>query len=160
MSKKMYKVLFIFIIPWIFIIHYELTKDDSLSTQSPTYDHIHISFKGHTENICRISFEHNSDIVEYEVKTVYFVNDETNQTLAGEWDPTSRTIALSQSKGLDVDTVSHEVAHVVETLFEIYNFEDSHYGPHIQGDFTACVWDIVQEDVRLSEKEEKFKFAN
>ena len=65
-------------------------------------------------------------------------------TALGSWHPTAKNIKLSEKGGIDIDTVSHEVYHMVEDVIEWYNITDPHMGAYLQGNWTRCVLEVVQ----------------
>ncbi len=147
----MNKLLIASIWIWIAVIIFNpFFTEDPVSNQSPTYDHITTEIIDHVDNWCALSFD---DHV-YRVTVRYFDNTEENKTLAGEWISSEKKIVLSNTIGLDVDTVAHEVAHAVDTIMRVYEIKDAHYRPYIQGRLTGCIWELVDEDTN------RFKFAN
>lgn len=50
--------------------------------------------------------------------------------------------------GSDIDTVAHEVHHMVDTMMKRYNIQDDHYAAWLQGSFTSCIWHIVEHDLQ------------
>lgn len=76
----------------------------------------------------------------------------------GRWTPSERKIELSPKGGMDVDTVAHEVFHMVEDVMRWYQIPDPHYGAYLQGNWTACVWKLVENE---QEKDKpKFRFLS
>jgi hypothetical protein len=78
----------------------------------------------------------------------------------GKWIPSLDTIRLAPNGGMDIDTVAHEVHHMVENKMKEYNVQDSHYAAYLQGNWTGCVWKIVQEQQRKDRLKSKFYFFN
>lgn len=66
---------------------------------------------------------------------------EPNMEPLGRWENDTRTIKLRE---VDIDTVAHEVNHLVKDLVKQYGITDPHYEAYAQGFWTKCVWDIVQ----------------
>jgi hypothetical protein len=126
-------------------------KEKPIHTESPGYDHITATITDRSENVCSLRF----DDYLYEVDVRYFDNTEENENLAGQWIASEKRILLSNTMGLDIDTVAHEVAHTVQTLMRMPEITDPHYGPYIQGRLTRCIWEIVQEDMQP-----RFRFAD
>lgn len=66
-----------------------------------------------------------------------------SDVFAGQWSPWGNKIRLVPGEGDNVDTVAHEVYHMVEDKMEGYNITDPHVGAYLQGSWTACVLDVV-----------------
>ena len=81
------------------------------------------------------------------------VKIEEIEGIAGRWHPVDKIIILNPTGGLDVNTVSHEVYHMVEDVMKWYDIEDPHVGAYLQGNWTECVLSVVQ-------RQGQFKFAD
>lgn len=84
----------------------------------------------------------------------------------GRWTPSTRTIALDPIGGIDVNTIAHEVAHMVDDMMVIYKVQDPHIEAYLQGNWTECVLFLAVEEKNLfigkitEEELPKFRFAN
>lgn len=85
---------------------------------------------------------------------VHVVIVEESDNFNGQWEsgPAGYWIKLLKGSGTDVDTIAHEVYHMVEHIMETANVEDPHVGAYLQGNWTECVLSIVQ-------RQGQFKFA-
>lgn len=119
------------------------------------YSHITAEVIDEVDNVCKVML---GEAI-YKIDVRYFTNTEENNTLAGRWDEASQRILLSNTTGLDIDTVTHEVSHAVDSIMIEYNIKDHHYEAYLQGRISRCIWQIVEQDTQ-HEEDEAFKFAN
>lgn len=107
----------------------------------------------HEENTCW--FE---DTALWDEKVFIVYPDESpDDDVIGTWDYDTRTIALMQPGGLDVQTVAHEVSHMVDDFMAQLPGVDPHYEAYMQGYWTECVWRILQYDIEET-RSGKFRF--
>lgn len=99
------------------------------------------SFAYHDKNICKST----GNFFDIEI-SVEYPSDTKN--FVGRWEPRKNRILLELGAGSDIDTIAHEVHHMVDTMMNRYGVEDDHYGAYLQGSFTRCVWEIVEEDLK------------
>lgn len=71
----------------------------------------------------------------------------------GRWNPLYKSIQLRDRGGTDIDTVAHEVYHMVEDVMDWYDITDPHVGAYLQGNWTKCVLGVVQH-------QGQFRFAD
>lgn len=81
------------------------------------------------------------------------VVDEIEDNAVGQWSPSEMTIRLKKKGGTDVNTIAHEVYHMVEDIMEQFDITDPHVGAYLQGNWTECVLDVIQH-------QGQFKFSN
>lgn len=108
----------------------------------------------HDENVCAS----NSEFFDIQV-AVRYIPHSPEIEFAGQWRPAENLILLNERSGVDIDTVAHEVYHMVETKMKEYKVADPHYGAYLQGAFTNCVWTLVEQDV-IEASQPRFRFAN
>lgn len=71
---------------------------------------------------------------------VYIVHDTSTEEL-GSWDYENATIRLNRTS---VDTIAHEVHHMVYDYLLDKGISDPHMYAYAQGYWTQCVYDVVQ----------------
>ena len=81
---------------------------------------------------------------DYEVKVVF---GEIEGDAIGQWNPSIDTIYLED---YGVDTVSHEVHHMVDDAYQTFNMGDDHLKAYMQGFYTGCVMEIVERYERAN----------
>lgn len=59
----------------------------------------------------------------------------------GEWLESTKTLKLRDT---DVDTIAHEVNHLVHSMLRENHITDDHMFAYAQGFWTQCVFDIVE----------------
>lgn len=108
----------------------------------------------HDKNICFSS----GDFFDIEVEILYSTDlgaDELDNTVIGQWQTNElthkNTIYLRDRAGLNIETVSHEVSHMVDTMMVRYKIEDPHFRAYLQGYWTQCVWKVVEQDLLEAE---------
>lgn len=107
-----------------------------------TADYEKVQFiANHVDNTCAFR---DASLFQGVVKIEY---PEKTDEVVGTWSYSDSTLELMQPGGLNVRTVSHEVAHVVEDYMDVYEVSDPHFGPYMQGYLTECVWVILQKDI-------------
>lgn len=110
----------------------------------------------HDENICKST----GNFFDIEV-AVSYVNDPVDmEGVVGMWVASRDTIMLRTDHGADIDTVAHEVSHMVDTMMERYKVQDNHYEAWLQGQWTRCVWEIVETDLMEAGKLKIYRFAS
>lgn len=92
-----------------------------------------------------------TELGDYEVKVVF---GEIDGNAIGVWQPRNDTIYL---EAYDVDTVSHEVHHMVDDAYQKFNMGDDHLKAYMQGFYTGCVMEIVE---RYERANSDFNFAS
>lgn len=106
----------------------------------------------HTDNVCRWTRANVADIS----ITVNYTEPSDEIDYFGIWFPAENLIVLNIDGGLDINTVAHEVYHVVQTKMDEYEIADPHWGAYIQGGLTTCVWKLVEQDVNEAEYRSPF----
>ena len=86
-----------------------------------------------------------------ETITVVYPDFNEENKVTGSWDPNTNTIELMQPEGLNVQIISHEVSHMVATFMSQYPDLDPHYGSYMQGYWTQCVYNIMQDDINKAQ---------
>lgn len=76
------------------------------------------------------------------------IKNEDGSITIGQWDSANNVLSLMQPDGLNIQTVAHEVSHLVDTLMIRYAIQDEHYEAYLQGFWTECVYEILQEDIK------------
>lgn len=66
--------------------------------------------------------------------------------VAGRWNPNTNTIELMRPVGFNVQTVSHEVSHMVDDFMAQQPTLDPHFEAYMQGFWTWCVYEIMKND--------------
>lgn len=135
--------------------HEIYTQRSQVQNEPEGYSHISAEVIDSVDNVCKIMIGESV----YKIDVRYFKNTEENKTLAGSWDDSIQRIVLSTSSGLDIDTVTHEVSHAVDSIMTEYQITDHHYEAYLQGRISRCIWQIVEEDNQPLEEEAKFRFA-
>ena len=115
-------------------------KREMLTPQPPEYIETHKLTINHDENTC----SDNSEYFDIYFKVVYVAS---TTDFAGQWSPQDRVISLNEEGGRDIDTVAHEVSHMVDTVMESHHISDDHFEAYLQGVYTLCVWQIVEADM-------------
>lgn len=123
------------------------------SDQPEGYGGIEV-FISHEDNECRWQRANVADVS----ITVNYIEPGDEIDYYGRWIPSENLIVLNSEGGLDINTVAHEVYHVVQTKMDEYEVVDPHWGAYMQGALTNCVWDLVDYDVTQA-KHGKFRFA-
>lgn len=124
---------------------------ESEEDESPDYNGIQINIS-HTDNVCRWTRVNVADIS----ITVNYTEPSDEIDYFGIWFPAENLIVLNIDGGLDINTVAHEVYHVVQTKMDEYEIADPHWGAYIQGGLTTCVWKLVEQDVNEAEHRSPF----
>lgn len=101
----------------------------------------------HDSNVCRFA---TNELFTEEV-TILYPDYNPADKVAGRWNPASNTIELMQPNGLSVQTVAHEVSHMVDTFMAQQPNIDPHYEAYMQGFWTWCVYEIMQHDIRCAQ---------
>lgn len=128
-------------------------REDVMSKQPEGYSDVK-AIIDHEANNCRTD----SNFFDFNVTLRYIENSE-DIDFAGRWDYNQKLMLLNQETGVDISTVAHEVAHMVQGVMEEYRVEDPHYGPYLQGVFTECVWMLVEQDLIEAGVVKVFRFA-
>lgn len=109
--------------------------------ETPEFSFV-LATPNHASNTC--SFSVNGMFSET-VHVIYAPLDPENEVL-GSWYEDLNVILLTSPDGLTVQTVAHEVSHMVDTFMLQQPDIDPHYEAYMQGYWTECVYDIVRED--------------
>lgn len=99
------------------------------------------SFAYHDENRCKST----GNFFDINIEVVY---PSEMEDAVGRWVARNDEIELELGRGSDIDTIAHEVHHMVDTMMDRYNVKDDHYAAWLQGSFTRCVMEIVEEDLK------------
>ena len=91
-------------------------------------------------------------------ETVHIYYPEKTDEVNGRWNEDVNVIELMQPTGLDVETVAHEVSHMVDSFMIKYNVQDPHFEAYMQGYWTECVMKIMEDDIAIFESG-RFRFA-
>lgn len=83
--------------------------------------------------------------------TIAYPDFNPEDKVKGRWNADTNTIELMQPTGLNVQTVAHEVSHMVDTFMEQQPTIDPHYEAYMQGFWTWCVYEIMQHDIKCAE---------
>lgn len=103
------------------------------------------AFAYHKENICRST----GNFFDIELRISYHPAEAMPNAI-GKWIPGAYAIMLREDVGMDIDTIAHEVSHMVDTVMDDYNVKDQHYEAWLQGQWTRCVWEIVEKDIKFN----------
>lgn len=90
---------------------------------------------------------------------IFYPDFNPDTGVLGTWDYASSTIELMQPDGLNIQTVAHEVSHLVDDFMSQQPDIDPHYRAYMQGFWTWCVYEIMLEDIKDAQ-ESKFGFSD
>lgn len=109
-------------------------------TMQHGYGHYDMSAFTHpTEDRCIAT----GDDIDYEINVSFDENYLNDADAIGRWDNRTNTVYLT--KKTDVDTIAHEVSHLVDDFLKQDNLTDPHYRAYAQGYWTQCVYEIVNQ---------------
>jgi len=98
--------------------------------------------------------DHNTNTCWFENKTLFnetvtvvYPDQSPDDDVIGRWDSNTNTMSLMQPGGLDVQTVAHEVSHMVDSFMAQQPNIDPHYEAYMQGFWTWCVYSIMIHDL-------------
>lgn len=126
--------------------NYEYPLEETLLEEEPDFS-LAIADGHHEYNVC---FFADTTLFDETVQIIYPDYNPEDKVI-GRWHRDYNTIELMKPNGMNVQTVAHEVSHMVDTFMERYPGIDPHYEAYLQGFWTWCVYEIMQHDLRCME---------
>lgn len=92
--------------------------------------------KQYYKGVCRSeTFKDEADV---------YMMPERKTGILGQYIANQRAIVL---RSKDIDTIAHEVSHLVDSIVATHGINDGESRAYLQGYFTKCVYDTIREDI-------------
>lgn len=136
--------------------HQQLIQSEISATSTPTLNepqyHLAEVTGDHESNKCwfKDTTMFNEEVLVVYPEIIEYLDEDKKSEVIGRWNADVNVIELMQPKGLTVQTVSHEVSHMVDTFMERYPGIDPHYEAYMQGYWTECIYQLMEYDIRIA----------